>query len=122
MQQEENNMLKIQNEDLSAKLRRSEVILSRVKEELARFRASTGKNPYTNYDEEQRLSIKLKVSKRAHTTHLEKERCGGYAQPITRVERLNSQLDLPQETEEEKVQLAHKLLGLCTSVLKVCEK
>jgi hypothetical protein len=56
-------MLKIQNEDLSAKLRRTEVVLSRVKEELARFRASIGKNPCTEYDEEQRLSLKLKVSK-----------------------------------------------------------
>jgi kinesin family protein 15 len=73
IQQEENNMLKIQNEDLSAKLRRTEVILSRVKEELARFRGSMGKNPYTDYDEEQRLSIKLKVSKHAHTTHPDKE-------------------------------------------------
>lgn len=30
-------------------------------------------------------------------------------------------LNLLQETEEEKVQLAQKLLGLCTSVLKVRE-
>ncbi|KAL5539514.1 hypothetical protein UlMin_045193, partial [Ulmus minor] len=79
---EENNMLKIQNEDLSTKLRRTEVILSRVKEELACFRASVGRNPHINFDEEKRLSTKLK------------------------------------ETKEEKMQLAHKLLGLCTSVLK----
>lgn len=63
MQQEENNILKIQNEDLSTKLRRMEVMLSRVKEELARLRASIGRNPYIDYDEEQRLSMKLKVSK-----------------------------------------------------------
>lgn len=55
-------MLKIQNEDLSAKLRRSEVFLSRVKEELAQYRASIGRNPYINFDEEQRLNNKLKVS------------------------------------------------------------
>ncbi|KAM4088915.1 hypothetical protein ACB094_07G109200 [Castanea mollissima] len=79
---EENNVLKIQNEDLSTKLRRTEVMLSRVKEELARLRASIGRNPYIDYDEEQRLSMKLK------------------------------------ETEEEKVQLAQQLLGLCTSILK----
>ncbi|XP_023879431.2 kinesin-like protein KIN-12D [Quercus suber] len=79
---EENNILKIQNEDLSTKLRRTEVMLSRVKEELARLRASIGRNPYIDYDEEQRLSMKLK------------------------------------ETEEEKVQLAQRLLGLCTSILK----
>ncbi|KAM4098807.1 hypothetical protein ACJW30_07G107100, partial [Castanea mollissima] len=79
---DENNVLKIQNEDLSTKLRRTEVMLSRVKEELARLRASIGRNPYIDYDEEQRLSMKLK------------------------------------ETEEEKVQLAQQLLGLCTSILK----
>ncbi|POO03052.1 hypothetical protein TorRG33x02_011130, partial [Trema orientale] len=79
---EENNTLKIQNEDLSTKLRRTEFILSRVKEELACFRASNGRNPYIDFDEEKRLSTKLK------------------------------------ETEEEKMQLAQKLLALCTSILK----
>ncbi|XP_048337159.2 kinesin-like protein KIN-12D isoform X1 [Ziziphus jujuba] len=79
---EENNMLKIRNEDLSTKLRRTENILSRVKDELASFRVSNGRNPYIDFDEEKRLSAKLK------------------------------------ESEEEKMQLAQKLLGLCTSVLK----
>ncbi|CAB4290343.1 unnamed protein product [Prunus armeniaca] len=55
---EENHKLKVQNEELSTKLRRTEVILSRVKEELARFRASCGRNPYVDFDEEQRLSAK----------------------------------------------------------------
>ncbi|KAK0583126.1 hypothetical protein LWI29_033600 [Acer saccharum] len=82
MLKEENNMLKYQNEDLSTKLRRSEVFLSRVKEELAQYRASIGKNPNINFDEEHRLKNKL------------------------------------QETEEERMQLAQKLLGLCTSILK----
>lgn len=62
LQQEENNMLKIQNEDLTAKLRRTETNLSRVKEELAQYRASIGKNPYINFDMEERLNNKLKVS------------------------------------------------------------
>ncbi|KAL2457752.1 Phragmoplast orienting kinesin 2 [Forsythia ovata] len=79
---EENNLLKCKNEDLSIKLRRTEAILSRVKEELARFRASNGLNPDINFDEEQRLDNKLK------------------------------------ETEEERLQLAQKLIGLCTSILK----
>uniref|UniRef100_A0A0A0LIU9 Kinesin motor domain-containing protein n=1 Tax=Cucumis sativus TaxID=3659 RepID=A0A0A0LIU9_CUCSA len=79
---EENNMLRAQNGDLSAKLHKTEILLSRVKEELAYFRTSTGKTPNIDFDEEQRLNIKLK------------------------------------ETEEEKVQLARKLLNLCTSVLK----
>lgn len=61
MLQEENNLLKHQNEDLSIKLRRTEAILSRVKEELARFHASNGLNPFINFDEEQQLDDKLKV-------------------------------------------------------------
>ncbi|XVF45199.1 hypothetical protein PTKIN_Ptkin02bG0185700 [Pterospermum kingtungense] len=79
---EENNMLKIQNEDLGAKLRRTEVVLSRVREELAHYRSSVGKNPRVNFDEEQRLNDKLR------------------------------------ESDDDRVQLAQKLLGLCTSVLK----
>ncbi|KAI3446035.1 hypothetical protein Pfo_002700 [Paulownia fortunei] len=79
---EENNSLKCQNEDLSIKLRKMEAILSRVKEELAQFRAANGRNPYINFDEEEQLDKKLK------------------------------------ETEEERLQLAQKLLGLCTTVLK----
>ncbi|KAF5727235.1 hypothetical protein HS088_TW22G00924 [Tripterygium wilfordii] len=42
-QKEENNMLKIQNEDLSGKLQRKKVVISHVKEELAHYRASIGK-------------------------------------------------------------------------------
>ncbi|KAL0356785.1 UNVERIFIED_CONTAM: Kinesin-like protein KIN-12F [Sesamum calycinum] len=79
---EENNLLRCQNEDLSIKLRKTEAILSRVKEELAQFRAANGRNPYINFDEEHQLEKRLK------------------------------------ETEEERLQLAQKLLGLCTTVLK----
>ncbi|XP_039039829.1 kinesin-like protein KIN-12D [Hibiscus syriacus] len=79
---EENNMLKIQNEELCSKLRWTEVVLSRVRDELAQYRGSTGKSPYVNFDEEQRLNSKLR------------------------------------ESHEDRVQLAHKLLGLCASVLK----
>ncbi|XP_030523084.1 kinesin-like protein KIN-12D isoform X2 [Rhodamnia argentea] len=80
---EENNILKIQVEELATKLRRAEVILSRFKEEQAHRRASVGKSPYLNFDEEQRWSDKVK------------------------------------EAEEEKLQLAQKLLGLCTRILTV---
>ncbi|GMJ12777.1 phragmoplast orienting kinesin 2 [Hibiscus trionum] len=79
---EENKMLKIQSEELGAKLRWTEVELSRVRDELAHYRASIGKSPYVNFDEERRLNNKLR------------------------------------ESDEDRVQLAHKLLGLCTSVLK----
>ncbi|KAL6522612.1 hypothetical protein OROMI_031570 [Orobanche minor] len=79
---EENNSLRCRNEDLSIKLRKTEAILSRVKEELAQFRAANGRNPCINFVEEEHLDKKLK------------------------------------DTEEEKLQLAQKLLGLCTTVLK----
>ena len=35
---------------------------------------------------------------------------------------IDSEINSLQQTEEEKVQLAQKLLGLCTSVLKVTER
>ncbi|KAJ4963751.1 hypothetical protein NE237_023690 [Protea cynaroides] len=79
---EENNSLKILNDDLTAKLRRSETIVSHVKEELACYRASNGRSPFIDFDEEQRLNDKLK------------------------------------ENEEVRLQLAEKLVGLCTSILK----
>ncbi|GFQ03855.1 phragmoplast orienting kinesin 2 [Phtheirospermum japonicum] len=82
MLKEENNSLKCRNEELSIKLRKTEAILSRVKDELSQFRAANGKNPFINFDEEEQLGKKLK------------------------------------EAEEEKLQLAQKLLGLCTTVLK----
>eukprot|EP01018_Ginkgo_biloba_P015827 Gb_22755 [translate_table: standard] len=80
--EEENNALRAQNEELSARLRRTEVLLARVNDELARYRTADGRTPYISIDEEQRLRNKL------------------------------------QETEEERVQIAQKLLSLCTSILQ----
>ncbi|KAL9670442.1 hypothetical protein QQ045_007994 [Rhodiola kirilowii] len=57
---EENNFLRTQNEELSLKLQRAENILSRVKEELAAYRASVGKSRYINFDDQERLQDKLK--------------------------------------------------------------
>ncbi|CAH9125833.1 unnamed protein product [Cuscuta epithymum] len=80
---EENTLLRSQNDDLSFKLSKTEAILSRVREELAHFRASfNGRCPQINLEEEQQLKTKLK------------------------------------EKEEDRVQLAEKLRGLCSSVLK----
>lgn len=59
--QEENNNLMVMNEDLMCKLRRSEILLNRVNEELARYRTADGKTPNLDLDEEQRLRTKLKV-------------------------------------------------------------
>lgn len=61
--QEENTMLKIENEDMNLRLQRSEQILSRVKEELARHRSSSGKGPYIDFDEEEQLRKELEVCK-----------------------------------------------------------
>ena len=58
---EENNVLKIQNEDLASRLRRAESYLSRIREELAHSRACNGRSPHINFDEEQRLNDKLQV-------------------------------------------------------------
>lgn len=55
--------MRSQNDDLTIKLRRTDGILARIKEELANFRASSGRSPSINFDEEQRLSNMLKVSK-----------------------------------------------------------
>lgn len=59
--QEENNLLKTQNEDLCSKLHRTEAVLSRVKEELSQFRAANGRSPLVHFDKEQQLNDKLKV-------------------------------------------------------------
>ncbi|GAB4837957.1 hypothetical protein Ancab_027485 [Ancistrocladus abbreviatus] len=79
---EENNMLKVQNDELSARLQRAEAIVSRVREELAQYRACSGRTPYINFDDECWLNNKLK------------------------------------ETEAERLQLAQKLLDLCTGITK----
>lgn len=80
---EENNTLRAQHEEISARLRRTEALLARVSDELARYRTADGRTPYISIDEEQRLRNKL------------------------------------QEAEEERVQLAQKLVSLCNSILQV---
>lgn len=59
--QDENNLLKTQNGDLTAKLRRAELLYARVSDELAKYRVADGKAPVLNFDEEQRLHKKLQV-------------------------------------------------------------
>lgn len=51
----------MENEDLNVRLRRSEEVLLRVKEELARYRSSFGKDPCIDFDEEEQLRMKLQV-------------------------------------------------------------
>lgn len=54
-------MLKRQNEELSGKLQQLGAILTRTKEELARYRVSNGKDPYEQIEEEELLRKKLDV-------------------------------------------------------------
>ena len=61
MEQEENNKLKIENDELSAKLRRAQRFRSLVKDELSSLRASIGIKSSVDFEEEQPLMIKLKV-------------------------------------------------------------
>ncbi|KAL9238163.1 hypothetical protein vseg_012628 [Gypsophila vaccaria] len=46
---EENNILKIQNEELGSKLRQAEAYLQRVRKELVNFRGNNGKTPKASY-------------------------------------------------------------------------
>jgi hypothetical protein len=61
IQQEENALLKRQNEELIAKLQHLGAILARSKEELARYRVSDGRDPYEQIEEEEVLRKKLDV-------------------------------------------------------------
>ena len=56
---DENNTLRIQNNELSVKLRRAEHLNTRVSEELAKYRTAQGKPSALNIEEEQRLRTKL---------------------------------------------------------------
>ncbi|XP_039139825.1 kinesin-like protein KIN-12F [Dioscorea cayenensis subsp. rotundata] len=80
---EENSLLRIQNDELDARLQQSEALLLRVKEELARYRAAGGKKPSVDFDEEEQLKRRL------------------------------------EDSEQERLHLGQKLLGLCTSILEV---
>lgn len=61
VKQEENSLLRIQNDELDARLQQSEALLLRVKEELARYRAAGGKKPSVDFDEEEQLKRRLEV-------------------------------------------------------------
>jgi hypothetical protein len=55
-------LLRIQNDELSGKLRRSKLLHARVSDELSKYRIAEGKAPLLNFDEEQRLCTKVQVS------------------------------------------------------------
>lgn len=68
--QDENNTLRLQVEELGNKLRRSDMMFARVKDELERYRIGAGKTPFPNIDEEQRLKTKLQVISSYFEMHL----------------------------------------------------
>lgn len=59
--QEENFNLREQNDDLASKLKKSEAMLNRLMDELAKYRVTNGKPPNIDIDEEERLRLKLKA-------------------------------------------------------------
>jgi kinesin family protein 15 len=133
VQQDENNSLRIQNDELSGKLRRAELLYTRVCDELAKYRTAEGKLPVLNIDEEQRLRNKLTVNFRStiftHALFLAMlfptTCCTMRASCIYSIFILNSSLLTPfsdqwsQEVEAEKIQVSEKLSNMCTSIIKV---
>jgi kinesin family protein 15 len=69
---EENNALRLQNEDLNVKLRRSDILFARVNDELARYRIADGKTPFLNIDEEQCLRSKLQEAEESNVQMAQK--------------------------------------------------
>jgi len=108
-QQEENILLKRQNEELSAKLQQLGSILTRTKEELARYRVSNGKDPYEQIEEEELLRKKLDVRLLCQRV-----------MPVVKTGDTDTLSDCEQESEQDRSKLAENLSSLCTSILKVC--
>ncbi|KAL9251404.1 Kinesin-like protein [Drosera capensis] len=125
--EEENNQLKVQNDELSVRLRRAEAILSRAREELARSRACRVRSPYVIFDEEQRLKAKLQECE-DERLHLAQELLGlctkilkaaGITNPVPEVNLSLAEEALEQlvrrvdalERELEDLNLKHKVAG-----------
>ena len=134
VQQDENNSLRIQNDELSGKLRRAELLYTRVCDELAKYRTAEGKLPVLNIDEEQRLRNRLTVNPSSSTILIHAlflamlfptTSCMIRASCIYSTYILNSSLLTPfseqwsQEVEAENIQVSQKLSNMCTSIIKV---
>ncbi|CAM6102761.1 unnamed protein product [Calypogeia fissa] len=91
---EENNSIRLQNEDLSGKLRRMEILFTRVNDELARYRTAEGKTPFLNFDEEARLQKKLQETEenRLHLAETVIGLCTGIMQAAG-IQRASRDLD-----------------------------
>ncbi|CAM6100965.1 unnamed protein product [Calypogeia fissa] len=91
---DENNSIRLQNEDLSGKLRRMEILFTRVNDELARYRTAEGKTPFLNFDEEARLQKKLQETEenRLHLAETVIGLCTGIMQAAG-IQRASRDLD-----------------------------
>ncbi|XP_024397560.1 kinesin-like protein KIN-12D isoform X2 [Physcomitrium patens] len=69
---EENNSLRIQNNELNARLRRVELLNTRISEELAKYRAAHGKPSALNIEEEQRLRTMLQETEQQRDQEAQK--------------------------------------------------
>lgn len=112
-EQEENILLKRQNEELSAKLKKLGGILTRTKEELARYRVSDGKDSLEQIEEEELLRKKLEVCLLSFCLS------NSYAKKGVKTDGTDKQSNCEQESEQDRSQLAENLSSLCSSILKV---
>ncbi|WVZ91025.1 hypothetical protein U9M48_037258, partial [Paspalum notatum var. saurae] len=112
IQQEENILLKKKNEELSAKLQQLGSILTRAKEELARYRISDGKDPFEQIEVEELLRKKLDVRLLSFLFMKVLWQKG------VKIDNTDILSDCGQESEQDRSKLAENLSNLCTSILK----
>ncbi|XP_024367331.1 kinesin-like protein KIN-12F isoform X4 [Physcomitrium patens] len=120
---EENNLLRIQNDELTGKLRRAELLHTRNADELAKYRTAEGKTPLLHFDEEQRL--------RSQVQELEEGKADLSQKLVDICERImeaagisksNRDAELPMALEallQLKIRLASTVKDLEDSKLKV---
>lgn len=128
IEQDENNTLRVQNNELSSKLRRAEHLNSRVSEELAKYRTAQGKPAAINLEEEERLRTLLQEVKEERDTEAQKlaKLCSSVikaaglvdgdspAVALEAVEHLKDHLDTTRQEFED-----FKLKVLCTLLVPV---
>lgn len=115
-EQEENILLKRQNEELSAKLKQLGGILTRTKEELARYRVSNGRDPHELIEEEELMRKKLDV---CLLSFYFSNSYGRRKKKGVTTDGTDKPSNCEQESERDRSQLAENLSSLCSSILKV---
>ncbi|XP_021851306.2 kinesin-like protein KIN-12D [Spinacia oleracea] len=110
---EENNVLKVQNEDLHKKLKRYASQYTSLREDLADYRARNGKGPYTDFDEEQRLRDKIKETKQEnlHLAQTLLALCTNILKAAG-IQKPTSEVDLSAAAEEALEELVTRVISL----------